>query len=183
MAGVRWGGRETETETQKHKGTQRQRDRDTERGRETERKRVFLTQIVLFGQALQVSLSWVNVILKTEKGVWNVSAFFGHERGERQEGGKPGDRLLRFALYFPGMPTVPDPRHRLSAYQGGQERLQIASARTLRVREPRCRALCSMGTLLCNTASPHPSTGTREAGVLVSIEQNSPNFPSAHAPF
>lgn len=61
------GERKIETETQRH-----QREGERQRERES-----FL-KTDCFVWPSSVGLSWVNVILKTEKGVWNVSAFFGH---------------------------------------------------------------------------------------------------------
>lgn len=71
-----WGekGRDTDTDidTEGHRDTETQ---TSGRGRETES---FLTTDC-FVWPSSAGLSWVNIILKTEKGVWNVSAFFGRE--------------------------------------------------------------------------------------------------------
>lgn len=70
-------GKEKDKQRHRHRG---HRDTDTEtseRGRETERKSFLKTDCFVWPSS--AGLSWMNVILKTEKGVWNVSAFFGHE--------------------------------------------------------------------------------------------------------
>lgn len=48
-------GKEKDKQRHRHRGHRDTETETSERGRETERKRVFSKQIVLFGQALQVS--------------------------------------------------------------------------------------------------------------------------------
>lgn len=88
--------------------------------------------------------------------------------------GKQGDPLPQFVPDFPGIPHSPKHPQTVATYKGREKRLQIASAQLLgtpRSVEHRCRKPHSSGTLLYNTAAPHPSAGIQEA------KQDSPTFP------